>query len=151
MPAPAVAVPSPLSRSGVPAGASPLVIPELLRPLIEIDGPSGEGAAPFSEAMLMLIRLLGDVHRDHLEMVREELEQIRHLSREMAALKAKPIPSTTAPKKEPIPGPTTPVAEPPPARPDPMDVHFLVGERLAAWETERESRWRKVIGLLVKS
>src|SRR3954466_16195975 len=43
-------------------------------------GPAPEAAsAPFHHALLMLVRLLGDMHRDHIEVVREEMEQIRRL------------------------------------------------------------------------
>ncbi|MGE3820169.1 MAG: FHA domain-containing protein [Isosphaeraceae bacterium] len=150
-PGPAAGTGSTLARTSPPvppAGTSAALVPELLRPLLELDGAPTEEASRFGEALLMLIRLLGDVHRDHLDLVREELEQIRRLSREMAVLKARSVaPPTTSPPLSAAPESSL---EPSTRRPDPVDVHFLVGERLAAWESERESRWRKVIGLLVK-
>jgi hypothetical protein len=109
----------------------------------------------------MLIRLLGDAHRDHLGLVREELEEIRRLSRAMDGLRARldradavgrlgapaPGPEPSAP-----PGPWQGAenGEQPPVRPDPHLVHALLGERIAAWERERQSRWRKVLELLVR-
>lgn len=134
-----------------------------LGPLIEGEGegPSPDVASsPFGQALILLIRLLGDMHRDHLKLVREELEQIRRINLEMKATRAglaqtDPDPGTStkaamvggaAAKGDPEPWPG-----PPPLRlVDPEAVHNLVGERLGAWEQERRSRWQRVIELLVK-
>ena len=54
-------------------------------------------SSPFGQALVLLIRLLGDMHRDHLELVREELEQIRRIHVEMNATRAalgRPDPGT---------------------------------------------------------
>jgi hypothetical protein len=77
------------------SGAAPLPSilmdrPELLlsaaalRPLLE----GGEltpdlASSPFGQALVLLIRLLGEMHRDHLQLVREELDRIRKLQLEM--------------------------------------------------------------------
>jgi hypothetical protein len=98
------------------------------------------------------------MHRDHLQLVREELEQIRRINLEMNARRpalTRPDPGTsaggvtaggTAEHGEPKPGPGA-------AHPrvvDPEAIQSLVGERIAAWEQERRSRWQRVIELLVK-
>jgi hypothetical protein len=110
----------------------------------------------------MLVGLLGDMHREHLKLVREELEQIRRLNQEMVALRARltrpalPAPAAGDPDAGPAradegaeveAGPD----EAPTDRPDPQLVQAFVGERLAAWELERQSRWQKVLNLLVKN
>jgi hypothetical protein len=137
--------------------------PELiLRPLLEQGGPFPEPTgSPFGQALMMLIRLLGDVHRDHLGLVREELEQIRRLSVEVRTLRAqlaRPDPGALqagAPAEGPDPAGNDrpPVEDEPGAapteRPDPQLIQAIVGERIAAWERERQSRWRKVLDLLV--
>jgi pSer/pThr/pTyr-binding forkhead associated (FHA) protein len=129
------------------------LVPEMiLRQLQCRDGPAPEKlSTPFDHALLMLVRLLGDMQRDHVEVVREELEQIRQLGREMRSLRARSSEADPA---------TTQLAETPPAieqevdfsrdRPAPQLVRAMAGERLAAWEKERQTRWRKVMGLLVK-
>ncbi len=130
-----------------------------LRPLLEAGEPSPEVASsPFGQALILLIRLLGDMHRDHAKLVREELEQIRRINFEMIETRAGlagPAPGTGA-------GAVTAGfaaeyggAEPGPEAPharlvDPEAVQSLVGERLVAWEQERRSRWQKVIELLVR-
>src|SRR5271157_5828683 len=63
-----------------------LLLEAALRPLLEGggEGPSPDVASsPFGQALILLIRLLGDMHRDHLKLVREELEQIRRINLEM--------------------------------------------------------------------
>ena len=132
-----------------------------LRPLLEGEGPSPDVASsPFGQALILLIRLLGDMHRDHLKLVREELEQIRRINLEMKTTGAglarpDPDPGTStkaatvgdaAANGDPEPGPGAPH----PRLVDPEAVHSLVGERLVAWEQERRSRWQRVIELLVK-
>jgi pSer/pThr/pTyr-binding forkhead associated (FHA) protein len=130
-----------------------------LRPLLE-GGESAAGLAssPFGQALVLLIRLLGDMHRDHLELVREELQQIRRIHVEMNATRAalgRPEPerggqatSAGGAAEGSVPRP-----EPGAAHPhlvDPEAIQCLVGERLAAWEEERRGRWQRVIELLVK-
>jgi predicted component of type VI protein secretion system len=134
------------------------LVPEIILGQIQgRDGPAPEASAPFHHALLMIVRLLGEMHRDHLEVVREEMEQIRRLNQEMGSLRARlPGPDPAAPGvARPAPalegeGASSPVPEAPPRdRPAPQAVQALVGERLAAWEKERQSRWRKVMDLLV--
>ena len=65
-----------------------LLLEAALRPLLKRggEGPSPDVASsPFGQALILLIRLLGDMHRDHLKLVREELEQIRRINLEMKA------------------------------------------------------------------
>ena len=138
-----------------------LLLEAALRPLLEGEGPSPDVASsPFGQALILLIRLLGDMHRDHLKLVREELEQIRRINLEMKTTGAglarpDPDPGTStkaatvgdaAANGDPEPGPGAPH----PRLVDPEAVHSLVGERLVAWEQERRSRWQRVIELLVK-
>jgi pSer/pThr/pTyr-binding forkhead associated (FHA) protein len=143
-----------------------LLTEAVLGPLLGEGEPGPEiASSPFGQALLMLIRLLGDMHRDHLKLVREEIEQIRRLNREMSAERAQLAP--------PEPGDRDPATsldgvmpnlghrENGAGRPgteeapnehvvDPHVIQSLVGERLAVWERERQSCWRRVIQLLVK-
>jgi hypothetical protein len=137
------------------------LLPEyLLGTLLARDAPSsGLPSSPFGQALLMLVRLLGDVHRDHLELVRSELEQIDRLSNDIRAIKAqmKPVPalnpavaaSNGSSKASDCGAAQCEPAESP-VRPDQSAVHDLVAEQLVAWERERQSRWRKVLELLVR-
>jgi hypothetical protein len=138
------------------------LLPEyVLGSLLDRAEPSpGMSSSPFGQALLMLVRLLGDVHRDHLELVRSELEQIRRLGHDISAVKARAEPTpalnpaVAAPNGSGTPVDSAPAQEHPvvsPECPDPSAVHDLVSERLVAWERERQSRWRKVLELLVRS
>ncbi len=62
--------------------------PEILQPVIEQAASDlGQASSPFGEALVLLMRLLGDVHRDHLKLVRDELAEIRRLGVEMDRLR----------------------------------------------------------------
>src|SRR5262249_55592730 len=128
----------------------------ILRPLLEGGEPTaGPASSPFGEALVLLVRLLGEMHRDHVQLVREELEQIRRIHGKIDATRAalgRPGPemggeATTAvgvavggaPRPEP--------AAPPPRLVDPEAIQSLVGQRIAAWEEERRGRWQRVIEL----
>jgi pSer/pThr/pTyr-binding forkhead associated (FHA) protein len=135
-----------------PAELAASLVPGLLKPLFDAESSQAGGADPTGEALLLMIRLLGEIHREHVVLIRDELERIRELSREMAQVKRLlgPSPPGTSPT---LPGPRTEAPtsdqEPGETRLDPATVHDLVGERLAEWERERESRWGKVVSLLM--
>jgi pSer/pThr/pTyr-binding forkhead associated (FHA) protein len=137
----------------------------VLRPLLD-GGEVGPALAssPFGQALVLLIRLLGDVHRDHLKFVREELEQIRRLNHDMSAARAaltppdpgvpavKPAGEPAADPDLPWPADTglTPEQAPCERLVDPQEILSVVGERFASWEQERRGRWQRVIELLIK-
>jgi hypothetical protein len=138
------------------------LLPELpLQPFLEQTGASqGLTSSPFGQALVLLMHLLGNVHRDHLTLVRDELAQIRRLSVEMDKLRGK----TQQPERPHVPlRPASPSngtghaadlksqPEAMPSRPSPEAVQEIVSERLEAWERERQSRWRKLLKLLTSS
>ena len=133
----------------------------LLQPLLEQAGSElGPQSSPFGQALVLMVRLLGDVHRDHLTLVRDELVEIRRLSQNMATLRGE----TQQPGPRQLP-PLTHRDSPNGARhtaefdsqfedfgrPNPEAVKEIVSERLEAWERERQSRWRKLLRLLTQS
>jgi hypothetical protein len=132
----------------------------LLQPLLEAAGSElGLESSPFGQALVMMVRLLGDVHRDHLTLVRDELAEIRRLSRDMDRLRGEM--HQPEPQRLPLPlaGPPNGAnrgahfeAQPEDVpRPNPEAVQEIVSERLKAWERERQSRWRKLLRLLTQS
>jgi predicted component of type VI protein secretion system len=131
----------------------------LLQPLLEQAGSElGLQSSPFGQALVMMVRLLGDVHRDHLTLVRDELAQIRRLSQDMAALRGET--RQPAPRQLPLTHADSPngashmadfSGELDAGRPNPEAVKEIVSERLEAWERERQNRWRKLLRLLTQS
>ena len=134
----------------------------LLQSLLEQAGSDlGPASSPFGQALVLMVRLLGDVHRDHLALVRDELAEIRRLSRDMEQIRGE--------MRQPVPRPLpSPHADPPNGtshaadsgprpgpenapRPGPEAVREIIGERLEALERERQSRWRKLLRRLTAS
>lgn len=152
----------PARASGEMALPSDESSPEsLILPLLEqAGGELGASSSPFGQALVLLVRLLGDVHRDQMALVRDELAQIRRLSVEMDRLRVgagtrEPGPESLPAGLPGYPDGDAPAADPdaelgPIPRPSPEAVHEIVGERIQAWERERQSRWRKVMRLLTQ-
>ncbi|SRR5579883_1934934 len=134
----------------------------LLQSLLEQAGSDlGPSSSPFGQALVLMVRLLGEVHRDHLALVRDELAEIRRLSRDMEQIRGE--------MRQPVPRPLpSPHADPPNGtshaadsgprpglenapRPGPEAVREIIGERLEALERERQSRWRKLLRRLTGS
>ena len=127
---------------------------EFLEQVVDAQQYSGE---QFRQAVLMMTRLLGSMHRETIDLVREELEQVRNLVGELKALQEDAIQGRTAPRPPPLGWPEDgPISGEPAAtgskvHRDPGDIHLIVGERLAAFERERRGRWSKLSGLLGKT
>lgn len=159
------AIPDPSIQSRVPdeilsRDESP---PEaLLRSLLEKSGSDlGPSSSPFGQALVLMVRLLGEVHRDHLALVRDELAVIRRLSRDMEQIRGEmrqPVSRTLPSPNADPPNGTSHAADSGPRpglgnapRPGPEAVREIIGERLEALERERQSRWRKLLRLLTGS
>ncbi len=149
--------PCAIAGTVVPTDASS---PEILQPLLEqAASDPGLASSPFGQALVLMVRLLGDVHRDHLTLVRDELAEIRRLSVEMDKLRGKSRQPEPPYLPLPHPEPTNGAAHPAgfdsqledAPRPSPEAVQEIVSERLEAWERERQSRWRKLLRLLTQS
>ena len=132
----------------------------LMQPLLEMAGSELDPqSSPFGQALVLMVRLLGDVHRDHLTLVRDELAAIRRLSEDMDKLRGEarqPDPRQLSSAGDQFSNGTSnsgdddaPLEEAP--RPHPEAVSEIIAERLDAWERERQSRWRKLLKLLVPS
>jgi pSer/pThr/pTyr-binding forkhead associated (FHA) protein len=120
-----------------------------LRPILEqLAGAQDPSSEPFGMMILLLTQMMGTMHRELVDLVREELEQIRRLAAEMQALKA----DAQAGGRGQL-GPPPEEADPastPKAR-DPVDVHLFVAERLEAFERERQGHWNRISRILFKS
>ena len=126
----------PRAIEGTVAPADDLVPEVLLRPLLEQAGSElGLPSSPFGQSLVLLVRLLGDVHRDHLTLVRDELAEIRRLSRDMDRLRTEMQPPV--PGQRPVPPAPGHAAVPPPAPahapvPPPASGHAFVPHTDAA-------------------
>lgn len=114
-------------------GPSPLGGDTPLRPTWNPMEPTID---PTQQAMMMLAQTLGAMHRDHMNLVKDELAEIRRLADEMHALRAEigqrpaaapdptPAPALVARERAPKPA-KGPVAESPTARPSPRPAPGL--------------------------
>jgi pSer/pThr/pTyr-binding forkhead associated (FHA) protein len=120
----------------------------------------------FQQTLLMMAQMFGNLQREQMGLIRQELEQIQELTRQLHALPSeaarKAAPTMPAlPQAPPAAGPPTPTpsvkppraAAKPEAPPVPPkfpegDVHAWLTQRLAALQQERQTRWQKVINLL---
>ena len=131
----------------------------------------------FHQTMMMMFEGFAALHRETSSSIREEFEEVRRLSQEIEALRAEtsklaeattmslqqpafdrvnqpstlPLPNGNAspPQEQPKPVARPKVTPAPPDRH--VDIHAQLCERLTFIETERQTRWQKILGMMAKS
>lgn len=117
----------------------------------------------FQQTILMMAQMFGNLQREQMAIIRQELEQIQELTRQVHTLQsegmrqsASPLPASpraTAPSS-PTPSlnwkPTACAAkgDAPSAKPCDPDVHVWLSQRLSQLQQERQGRWQKVLSIL---
>jgi hypothetical protein len=120
----------------------------------------------FHQTVLMMAQMFGNVQRDQMTLIRQELEQIQELTRQLHALPlegarqpiaplpmppqapAADVPSAPSPSAKSKPAAAKSAPSPPPRKFPEGDVHAWLSQRLAALQEERQTRWQKVLSLL---
>ena len=117
----------------------------------------------FQQTLVMIAQMFGNLQREQMALIRQELEQIRELTRQLHTLQsegrrqsASPLPASpqAAVPRSPTPNlsakPTAPAAkaDTPSGHYCDPDVHVWLHQRLSALQQERQSRWQKVLGIL---
>jgi len=140
----------------------------------------------FHDVMMMMSQAFGNSQREQATGLREELEEIRRLTREIQALRAatpavaahaltaethasraaaapgsepaaRPDPAPLAPEGPGAAGPGPRLVDfvPPPEserhRSDPVAAHAIASASLAAYERDRQHRWKKVLKAMMSS
>lgn len=117
----------------------------------------------FQQTLLMIVQMFGNLQREQMTLIRQELEQIRELTRQLHTLQSEgmrqPAPRQSAigqaaVPRSPMPSLSSkPIA--PPARADTHsaklndpDVHVWLHQRLSALQQERQGRLQKVLSIL---
>jgi pSer/pThr/pTyr-binding forkhead associated (FHA) protein len=133
----------------------------------------------FHQTMLMMVQMFSTLHREQMDLIRDELDQLHGLTRELQELQAElvkhppakaPAPTAPAPQRsarvsDPAGRPTpqrapTPSAQPeakpaapsapqPAAGQDNADIHAWLSKRIAALQEERQGRWQKIVGYVL--
>jgi pSer/pThr/pTyr-binding forkhead associated (FHA) protein len=123
----------------------------------------------FQQSLVLMAQMLGGLQRDQMQLIRQELDQLREITRELQEVQADwSVQTTTArPLPQPIQeesscqpeGEKTSQREeqtqgaraeknaetPTPASPD---VHLWLAKRLETLQQERQTRWRKILGMM---
>lgn len=159
--------PPPIMESPTSAGA--LVLP-LLKQLGDVHGQMFE---QFQQSMLLMVQMFGQMHRDQMTQMQQELIQIQELNAELAKLQTEVArlammqafsanssgssgsgtrlgiahDDTPQPVPSPLaflPGvPSEPVLNTPEGR---AAMQNYVVERISALQEERQTRWQKLVG-----
>ena len=130
----------------------------------------------FHQTMMMMFEGFAALHRETSGSIREEFDEVRRLSREIEALReetSKLAEATTISLQQPAlqkanqlqptppnghtPRPADLPKSPPPPKmvpplPDPhVDIHAQLCQRLNLIESERQTRWQKILGMMARS
>lgn len=117
----------------------------------------------FQQTLVMIAQMFGNLQREQMALIRQELEQIRELTRQLHALQSEGMRPSASPQpafpqaaapRSPTQSrnakPAAPAAKAPTSSADYCDpgVHVWLHQRLSALQQERQSRWQKVLGIL---
>lgn len=114
----------------------------------------------FEQIMMLVIQRFDTLHRDQSGRIRDELDRLVELREDLQGLRGEtsahlhrwkalrapfppPLPAPAPVSRGPQPPPT-----PPPDTGTETDVIFSLQERLAAIQSEQQTRWQKILGLL---
>lgn len=125
----------------------------------------------FHQGLMMIAQMFTDLHKEQARLIREELDHVRELTKELTTLRTEMAQHPpAAPARLEVSGNESPLrpaapAPPPrgarhgspnhdaaPNRPESAlageDAHSWVAARIAALETERQGRWRRILGMI---
>lgn len=129
----------------------------------------------FQQAMVMMFQMFGKLQHEQIGVIRDEMDRLHQLSREVLALQAELAKHTKPAAERPrgtlaVPGPRAPAYSPatnPASRPTPgpkptteskplplpqglpeRDMHAWLSERIASLQQERQTRWQKIVNFL---
>ncbi len=133
----------------------------------------------FHNTMMMMFEGFATLHREQASTIREEFEQVRKLSSEIEALRVETArlakeaaskPTSSVPPRYPTPGNGHQQQAPYQSRPLPQlpgdsvkkanpplpdgaegDIHAQLCLKLATIETERQTRWQKILAMMNKT
>jgi pSer/pThr/pTyr-binding forkhead associated (FHA) protein len=126
----------------------------------------------FHQAIMMMFQMFGTLHRDQMGLLREEIDRVGQLTRELQELKAEVATASpdrsareapTAPPPVPSPGngawgvggaPPVPARTDDPTGPPPdqhayEEIHTRLHQRIVAIQHERQDRWQKILSVLL--
>jgi pSer/pThr/pTyr-binding forkhead associated (FHA) protein len=145
------------SQTALPVGT----IESMLSPLmVQFSLMQQQMFEQFQQTVLMIGQMFGNLHREQIEFVRQELAQIQRLTRELQTLQEEwsTRPPSPQPALPPSPGesptkapPVKPAAAAGPtstAPPPPAEIHTWLSQRLTEINQERQGRWQKILGVL---
>ena len=130
----------------------------------------------FQQSLVLMAQMLGGLQREQMQMIRQELDQLRDVTRELQEVQAEWSQQTatappqllraeetterqeeretqgrkeeeTKPRREDELGATSGAAKESPTPASP-DVHLWLAQRLATLQQDRQTRWQKILGML---
>jgi predicted component of type VI protein secretion system len=121
----------------------------------------------FQQTMMMMFQMFGTLQQKQMDALRDELDRVQDLTRELQDLQNKlersaatapvaapqPAPSPAKPAPMPAAAKPSPAApsgprQPGPPTPDPENMHSWLYQRMETVRQERQSRWQTILGLL---
>lgn len=145
-------MPRPYNPSPLPGSRDPSAPDALLVPLVrELGQLQTQMADQFHQALAMMFQMFHGMHREQMDLIREELAAIRRLAEEQRSLQAELAARRAAPANGPAPPRRPPPLERPPRRPDPARpepapaAHDDLVRRLDLLQQEQHGRWQKIL------
>jgi pSer/pThr/pTyr-binding forkhead associated (FHA) protein len=156
------APPPPALLAPPPASLTPNVQTLLLPLFAQFSEMQQQMFDQFQQSLLLMAQMFGGLQREQMQVIHQELEQLRDIARELQEVQAacaKPAPAVPPSllqkdaetrkdrerrrqeDKEKLGDEAPPVAAS-------TDVHLWLAQRMATLQQERQSRWQKILGVL---
>ena len=138
-----------LSYSGLPVTSRTEVVdPSLAHLTTQFGQMQQQMFDQFQQSMLMMAQMFGTLHREQMDLVRDELARLRQVNQDLTVLQAE-IARRPAEAAPPLSSAAPGAGDASTAMSDTLSIHRLIAQRLAALQEERQGRWQKVFGLML--
>jgi predicted component of type VI protein secretion system len=110
----------------------------------------------FQQTLVMLVQMMSSMHKEQVALIREEMRQFQQVSQELQQLQEQARSGRAAAVEAPSgPLPSPPGAIPLPAQPRATEeadggtaVHDWLAKRISDLQSDRQSRWQRIVGFL---
>src|SRR5262249_12251389 len=142
------------SNGLVPTAASVSDLTPMISLVQEFNALQQQMFDQFQQTLVMLVQMMSSMHQEQVALIREEMRQFQQVSQELQQLQAQARGGRASAAAAPsVPLPSPPAATPLPEQPPTVEetdggtaVHDWLAKRIADLQSDRQTRWQRIVG-----